>query len=147
MTIGGNGCNSCSWCSGAVLLLPSSRSAPQMRVKVVDYQPTITATPQRVGAIPTRLPVTCFPQDGKATSVRYRVTDQPKIATWHLGFYIPGDEYAAVEQEQRQRRQFIPRATDKGKAEGEAVRSTACRGPNAVSPKVATVRWFSHRIN
>jgi hypothetical protein len=43
----------------------------------------------------------------------------PKIATWHLGFYIPGDEYAAVDQSNANDDQFIPETTDKGKPEGE----------------------------
>ena len=51
--------------------------------------------------------------------MRYHVAAaDPKLATWHLGFYIPGDEYAAVDQSNGRSDEFIPEATDKGKVDG-----------------------------
>ena len=56
-------------------------------VKVVD-PPTITAA-QKSGPFPPAYP-SPVPAGWQATSVRYRVSPtNPKIATWHLGFYIP----------------------------------------------------------
>lgn len=104
---------------GAVLVVAFFTFRPtDESVKVVDYQPTITAA-QKSGPFPPAYP-SPVPAGWQATSVRYRVSPtNPKIATWHLGFYIPGDEYAAVEQSNANDDQFIPETTDKGKAEGE----------------------------
>lgn len=91
---------------------------PDTTIKAVDFQPTVTAA-TKSGPFPPAVPVP-VPEGWQATSVRYRVSaTDPSLATWHLGFYIPGDEYAAVAQSNGRSDEFLPEVTNRAKPEGQ----------------------------
>ncbi len=104
---------------GAVLVVAFFTFRPEDNtIKTVDYQQTVAAA-ERTGPFRPAVP-SPVPTGWQATSVRYRVSaTDPNLATWHLGFYIPGDEYAAVDQSNGRSDEFVPEATDKGKVDGE----------------------------
>jgi hypothetical protein len=90
----------------------------QPQINAVDYATTVTAA-RTTGAFDVAVPVP-VPDGWIANSVRYRPSaDDPKIATWHLGFYLPEDQYAAIEQTNGTDSNFIKDATATGKPEGE----------------------------
>lgn len=106
---------------GAVLVVAFFTFRPtDESIKAVDYGPTVAAA-NKSGPFPPAVP-SPVPQGWTATSVRYRVSPtDPALATWHLGFYIAGDDYAAVEQSNGRSDEFIPEVTDKGKPDGQQV--------------------------
>lgn len=92
-------------------------STPDPVVRVVDYVPTATAA-RSTGAFDVALPVGLGPQ-WRATSVRYTPSlDDPKFATWHLGFLNPSDQYVALEQSNLGDPGFIKESTADGKRDG-----------------------------
>ncbi|MGB3675894.1 MAG: DUF4245 domain-containing protein [Candidatus Nanopelagicales bacterium] len=104
---------------GAVLFVAFFTFKPaDETIKTVDFQPTVAAA-MKSGPFPPAVPVP-VPQGWQATSVRYRVSaTDPDLATWHLGFYIPDDEYAAVGQSNGRSDEYLPEVTSKGKSEGQ----------------------------
>lgn len=103
---------------GAVLFVAFFTFKPtDNTVRTVEYQATVAAA-TKTGPFPPAVP-TPVPAGWQATSARYRVSaTDPNLATWHLGFYIEGDEYAAVGQSNGRSDEFIPEVTGKGKSEG-----------------------------
>lgn len=90
------------------------------KIRVVDYQPTVAAA-RSTGAFDVAVP-TGAAKDWKATSVRYVPSAaDPKIATWHLGFITPTNQYAALEQTNGTDPNFIKESTAKGMPDGEQV--------------------------
>lgn len=87
-------------------------------ITVVDFQP-VAASARQSGAFDVALP-TNIPSDWKATSVRYRPNPtDPKVATWHLGFYVPEDGYVGIEQTNGTDPGFLTEATARGTEQGE----------------------------
>ncbi|MGV1036020.1 MAG: DUF4245 domain-containing protein [Candidatus Nanopelagicales bacterium] len=90
------------------------------KIRVVDYQPTVAAA-RSTGAFDVAVP-TGEAKDWKATSVRYVPSAaDPTIATWHLGFITPTNQYAALEQTNGTDPNFIKESTAKGQPDGEQV--------------------------
>lgn len=88
------------------------------QITVVDYAPVATSARQS-GAFDVALP-TNIPSEWKATSVRYRPNPtDPKVATWHLGFYVPQDGYVGIEQTNGTDPGFVKEATAHGTEQGE----------------------------
>ncbi len=106
---------------GVVLFIAFFTFTPaDSTIKTVDYQATVEAA-SKTGPFPPAVPVP-VPEGWQATSVRYRVSAMdPSLATWHLGFYISGDEYAAVAQGNGRSDEFLPEVTGRGKPGGEQV--------------------------
>ena len=106
---------------GVVLFIAFFTFTPgDSTIKTVDYQGAVQAA-NKSGPFPPAVPVP-VPEGWQATSVRYRVSaTDPTLATWHLGFYIPGDEYAAVAQSNGRSDEFLPEVTGRAKPEGEQV--------------------------
>lgn len=93
-------------------------SEPQVRV--VEFQGTAAAA-RSTGAFDVAVPDP-VPDGWLATSVRYTPSvTNPKIATWHLGFYIPPDDYVGIEQTNGTDPGFVAEATNRGKPEGQQV--------------------------
>ena len=108
-------------CFGVVAIIALFTFKPaQPEVRVVDYQPT-AANARANGAFKVATP-SPVPTSWQATSVRYLPSAlDPGIATWHLGFYIPEDGYAAVAQTNGTDPAFISESTVSGRPEGSEV--------------------------
>lgn len=104
---------------GAVLFVAFFTFKPtDDSIKTVDFRTTVDAA-TKSGPFPPAVPVP-VPDGWQATSVRYRVSaNDPGLATWHLGFYITGDEYAAVAQSNGRSDEFLPEVTSRAKPEGK----------------------------
>lgn len=103
---------------GLVLIIAFFTFSPSdPRITQVDYMPTVLAA-RDTGAFKVAFP-SSVPDGWTATSVRYRpsATD-PTIATWHLGFYVPEDDFVGLEQTNGADPDFIRESTAKGKQEG-----------------------------
>lgn len=103
---------------GAVIVIAIFTFSPSdPRIVAVEYQPTAVEA-RRNGAFPVATPATP-PTGWQATSVRYRpYPDNPKLATWHLGFYVPGDNYVAVQQTNADDPTFLKESTVSGTRQG-----------------------------
>ena len=100
----------------ATIMILAYRPAPP-RIKAIDYGPALNSA-RATGAFPVAAPVS-VPAGWQATSVRYVPSAlDPKIATWHLGFITPTEQYAAVDQSNGSDPKFVKDATAQGRKAG-----------------------------
>ena len=83
----------------------------------VEWQPTLQAA-RDTGPFDPAAPPN-LPAGWRSNNVRWvPLVSDPNIATWHVGFITPDDQYVAVDQSNANDRDFIKRSTAAGKIDG-----------------------------